>query len=188
MISRPLTIEHALLGFLQQSPLHGYQLYQQLCNPAGLRRVWYLKQAHLYALLSKLEEIGYIASSIQQQETRPARRVFRLTPTGREAFHAWLSSPVQRPRQMRDEFQTKLYFAQIQSREACRQLIAVQRQACYQWLAVQQKSAEQESTDNDFGWLVNQYRAKQIQAVLDWLDACQERLEHKVELETSRKG
>jgi DNA-binding PadR family transcriptional regulator len=108
MIRRSLTIEHALLGILQQGPLHGYQLHQRLSDPAGLKRVWYVKQAQLYALLWKLEEAGYITSSIQQQETRPPRRVFHLTDSGDEAFKTWLYSPVQRPRQVRQEFQAKL--------------------------------------------------------------------------------
>ena len=97
MVRRSLTIEHALLGFLQQSPLHGYQLHQQVSDPAGLKLVWYVKQAQLYSLLGRLEEAGYITSSIQQQETRPARRVFQLTKAGLEAFQNWLYSPVSRP-------------------------------------------------------------------------------------------
>ena len=172
MVRRSLTIEHALLGFLQQGPMHGYQLHQQLCDPAGLKQVWRLKQAQLYALLGKLEEAGYVASSIQQQETRPARRVFRLTPAGQEAFQNWLFSPVQRPRQMRQEFQAKLYFAQFQGSQACDRLVTLQRQMCHQWLALQKESAEPENAGSAFIRLVDQYRAGQIQAMLDWLDTC----------------
>lgn len=178
MVRRSLTIEYALLGFFVPGPLHGYQVHQRLSDPAGLKQVWYLKQAQLYALLGKLEEDGYINSSIQQQETRPARRVFQLTPTGQEAFQNWLSSPVQRPRQMRQEFQAKLYFAHLQGSEACDWLIAVQRRACQQWLAQRKgSSAELELAGETFAWLVDKYRAGQIQAMLDWLDICQEKLQ-----------
>jgi PadR family transcriptional regulator, regulatory protein AphA len=179
MVRRSLTIEHALLGFLQQGPLHGYQLHQKLCDPAGLKQVWYLKQAQLYALLGKLEEAGYITATIQPQETRPARRVFRLTPAGQDAFQDWLFSPVLRPRQMRQEFQAKIYFAQYSGGEACARLIAVQCQACQHWLAAQKTYAERESAANDYAWLVDQYRVGQIQAMLDWLKICQEKLQEK---------
>lgn len=178
MTSRPLTIELALLGYLQQVSLHGYQIHQRLLEPDGLGQVWRLKQAQLYALLEKLEEAGFIQGTLQAQETRPARRVFHLTPTGQEMLQAWLFSPVTRPRQMRQEFQAKLYFAQIQGHAACARLIAVQRQACQKWLAEQKISAQQESASGAYVWLVDQYRVGQIQAMLDWLDVCQEKLGH----------
>lgn len=176
MVRRPMTIEHALLGFLQPGPMHGYQLHQQLGDPAGLRQVWCLKQAQLYALLGKLEEAGYITSAIQIQEIRPARRVFSLTANGKAAFQNWLSSPVKRPRQMRQEFHAKLYFAHRVSGEACAQLIDLQRQACQEWLEAQNTSIEQESDGNSYIWLVDQYRLGQVRAMLDWLDVCQEKL------------
>ena len=173
MVSRPLTIEYALLGFLLPGPLHGYQIYQQLCDHSGLRQVWYLKQAQLYALLAKLEEAGYISGTIQQQESRPARRVFQLTASGKEMFQSWSSSAVLHPRQMRQEFQTKLYFAQIQGSEVCNRLVVAQRQACQQWLEFHKNSEAMKGSRNTFIWLVNQYRLGQIQAMLDWLDLCQ---------------
>jgi len=176
MVRRALTIEHALLGFLQPGPLHGYQLHQQLSDPNGLGRVWRFKQALLYALLDKLEQDDYVTSSLQPQETRPVRRVFQLTDSGRQAFREWLTTPVQAPRQLRQEFQAKLYFAQIEGREACAQLIAVQRQTCQEWLAVQNTLAGRDGTGLVYAWLVDQYRVGQIQAMLDWLDICQGRL------------
>lgn len=176
MLPRSPTVELALLGFLQPDPLHGYQLYQQLHNPTGLGKVWYLKQARLYALLNRLEENGYLSSSVQPQETRPARRVFRLTDSGRDAFARWLGSPVARPRQMRQEFQAKLYFARQQGAESFRRLIELQRQACLQWLAIPQNALKEAGSGDGFTFLVNQYRIKQIQAMLDWLDLCQENL------------
>jgi len=172
MVRRSLTIEHALLGFLQQGPLHGYQLHQQLCDPYNLGRVWRVKQAHLYALLDKLEEYGYISSLLQPQESRPARRDYQLTASGRSAFQEWLSTPVQTPRQMRQEFQLKLYFAQRESQDLYMRLIAVQRTACQRWLENHQSKAVEEDEIHSFAWLVDQYRLGQIQAMLAWLDLC----------------
>jgi PadR family transcriptional regulator, regulatory protein AphA len=172
MVRRSLTNEHALLGFLKQGPLHGYQLHRQLCDPLGLGRVWRIKQAQLYALLDKLEGDGYITSSLQLQETHPARRVYQLTASGQRALHEWLSTPVQAPRQMRQEFHLKLYFAQRESQELWAQLIAVQRTACQRWLESHQSLAMEEGKTHSYAWLVDQYRTGQIQAMLAWLDLC----------------
>jgi DNA-binding PadR family transcriptional regulator len=175
MIRRSLTIEYTLLGFLFQGPLHGYKLHQQLSDPAGFKSIWLLKQAQLYALLDKLEEAGYIAGTNQQQEARPARRVFRLTPAGQAAFQDWISNPVQRPRQMRQEFLAKLYFAQLQGAEVYSRLVAAQRQVCQRWLEGQTTAASQQDSSG-FAWLVDQFRSRQIQAMIDWLDLCHETL------------
>jgi PadR family transcriptional regulator, regulatory protein AphA len=177
MVRRSLTIEHALLGFLQAGPLHGYQIHQQVSDPLGLKRVWYLKQAQLYALLDKLEEAGFVASTIQLQETRPARRVFHMTDAGQQAFQDWLFSPVQRPREMRQEFQAKLYFARRQDHAAYERLIAAQRQVCQQWLAEQESLSRSDNPSEAYLWLIDQYRAGQIRATLDWLDTCQLQLD-----------
>jgi DNA-binding PadR family transcriptional regulator len=176
MTRRSLTIEYALLGLLVRGPLHGYQLHQQLCDPCGLGLVWRIKLARLYAWLDKLENDGFITSSVQPQETRPARRVYQLTDQGQNAFQEWLSTPVEAPRQMRQEFQAKLYFAQSGSAEQRARLIASQRAACQGWLANHQAQAAKQKDNHPYAWLVDRYRIGQIQAMSDWLDLCQEQL------------
>ena len=75
-VNLPLTTEHALLGFLRRRPMYGYEIHQQLTHPTGLGLVWRLKQSQLYALLAKLEEAGYVTTTIEPQETRPPRKIF----------------------------------------------------------------------------------------------------------------
>ena len=91
LLRQPLTVELALLGFLHQQPMHGYEIHQHLAGLAGLGLVWQVKQSHLYALLDKLEADGYIAGHQHVQDTRPPRKIFRLTSAGRKAFRDWLS-------------------------------------------------------------------------------------------------
>ncbi len=173
---RSINVEFALLGFLQQGPLHGYQLHQQLNDPLALGRVWRVKQARVYALLDKLERDGLISSSIQQQEAYPARRVYETTAPGQRALEKWLSNPVQSPRDVRQEFQTKLYFARLAGGDKAAHLIAVQQSACQNWLAEYQTFAEKEDPAGSYTWLLLQYRIAQVQATIDWLDLCQSQM------------
>ena len=76
MTRLPLTIELALLGFLHQRPMYGYEIHQCMSDPAGLGQVWNIKQSQLYALMGKLEAEGWLYSELQVQGTRPARKVF----------------------------------------------------------------------------------------------------------------
>lgn len=177
-----LTIEQSLLGFLRQRPMHGYEIYQQLAASDGLSRVWRLKQSRLYALLGSLEKEGYITATFELQETRPPRKVFHLTPTGQAAFETWVNSPVQHGRQLRLEFLAKLYFARREGSEVAERLIARQCAACRAWLAEQQRMTETLNPERIFDMLVHRFRIMQIEAMLAWLEACQQTL-HNTTLE-----
>jgi PadR family transcriptional regulator, regulatory protein AphA len=168
MISRPLTIELALLGYLRLDPLHGYQIHQRLQELDGPGLVWRLKQAQLYALLGKLEDNGLLLSTLQAQETRPTRRVYRLTEKGRTAYEKWLSSPVSTPRQIRQEFMVKLYFAKRENPQTVSDLIDNQLSVCQGWLDLHQEQLVAVPSGS-FSWIVYNYRLEQIHATLGWL-------------------
>lgn len=179
-----LTIEHALLGFVYARPGHGYEIYQQLADAGGLWQVWRLKQSQLYALLTKLEEAGYLAATMQSQEPRPPRKIYRLTATGAAAFERWLRTPVAHGRQMRIEFLAKLYFAQQQGAASTIRLIDQQAAACHRWLqelrsadALLAEAQEALQAGEDFfGYAVQQFRVNQIESFIAWLSTCREAL------------
>jgi PadR family transcriptional regulator AphA len=174
MVPLPLTIEHALLGYLNQRPMHGYEISQHLANSEGLGAVWRLKQSQLYALLSKLEEKGYITATIEPQDARPPRKVYHLTEEGKITFMKWIQSPVLHGRQIRLDFLAKLYFARRVDISLAKALIERQREVCYGWLDELHSSDPllPSEGDSSYEWLVNQYREGQVQATLKWLDLC----------------
>lgn len=168
-----LTIEHALLGFLLPQPQHGYAIHQQLTDPAGLGPVWRLKLSHLYTLLHKLEETGYVIATPESQDNRPPRKVFQLTPTGEAAFLDWVQSPVAHGRSLRLEFLVKLYFARREGTDVASRLVAAQRARVQEWLADSEGRADQTPNDRAYSRLVAQFRQGQIEAMLTWLDHCE---------------
>lgn len=174
MTPTPLDIEWSLLGFLHQEPRHGYALHRKLSQSKGLGIVWNLKQSQLYALLDKLEQRGYIEHTLEPQASRPPRKVYALTPEGEDALHAWLEEPVAHGRDIRMEFLAKLYFARREGPNSVRRLLNAQRQICQNWLRLQQASDGDQ--EEPYTWLVRQFRAGQIEAMLDWLNLCEETL------------
>lgn len=168
MVRRPPGIEMALLGFFSHGPVHGYQLHQVISDEQGLRPIWQLKQSQLYALLLKLEQDGYIRGEIElQEQARPPRKRFHLTPSGRSAFKTWLQTPVTAHHLMRQEFMAKIYFARLEGKKQARLLIDAQRAACQKWL---DSLSAQAVEPGSFNWLVRQYRIGQISAELAWLE------------------
>lgn len=177
MISSPLAMEHALLGFLRQRPMYGYEIHQKLAGSTGLGLVWRLKQSQLYALLARLEREGYVTAALEPQDSRPPRKVFHLTEAGLEAFLAWVQGPVPQGRKLRLEFLAKLYFARREGPGVALALIDRQRAACRVWLAEKQAEAGSGPGSRPYDWLVHQFRVGQMQAMLAWLDACQQVVE-----------
>lgn len=178
MTATPLTIEWSLLGFLRQEPMHGYQIYQRLSKSQGMGLVWHLKQSQLYALLGKLERREYVTYAIEQQEGRPDRKVYELTEAGRAALLAWVRTPVARGREFRMEFLAKLYFARQEGEQIVAELLSEQRMACRGWLdELETEAAEHVDEDaNEYAHLVYQFRIGQMEAVLAWIDLCEQTL------------
>lgn len=172
MVKSSLALEHALLGFLQRRPMHAYEMHQHLQEAGELGLVWSLKQSHLYALLARLEEAGYITSTTEIQATRPPRKILHLTPAGQEAFQRWMTTPVHRGREFRQEFLAKLYFAQAEGPQTSTTLLERQRQACKDRLAELQVRAAEVERLRPYAWLVYQFRINEMQALLQWLDTC----------------
>ena len=176
MIKLPLTIEHALLGFLRQQPMHAYEIHQTLLRAEALGLVWHIKQSLVYVMLERLELEGYITTSITLQGSRPPRKILALTPDGQAAFAHWLVTPVEHGRDFRLEFLAKLYFSSQDDSANTVMLIATQQAACRSWLVDLRTQAAALSDLRDYDWLVMQFRIGQIEAILTWLDICTARV------------
>lgn len=172
-----LGIEHALLGFVQQQPLHAYDMHQHLQTAHALGAVWRVKQAHVYAMIDRLEAEGLLDAEHVLQTGRPAKRLLRLTERGRAAFDAWVHTPVAHGRELRITFLAKLYWAQQAGPDATQQLIAAQRNVCAAWLAALQAELARLGETDPFGALVVQFRIGQTEAMVSWLDTCTTTLE-----------
>ncbi len=167
-----LTIEFALLGLVRRRPMHPYEIHQHLRNDSALGEIWCVKQAHLYALLRRLEEEGFLIGVTETQRNRPPRRVLSLTERGHEAFAGWMRTPVTHGRDFRLELLAKLYFAHQEGAESVQSLIAQQQSACQRMLDDLDHKAVTLAPDQPYRHLIIRFRRGQIQATLAWLDTC----------------
>ncbi len=164
----PLTIEHAILGFLQERPLHAYALHQELSAPDALGQIWYVKLSHFYALVNKLIQAGYLLSEDDLHES-PPRKLLRITNAGRTAFAEWLRGPVTDPDQLRIDLLARLYFAQQTGPEAVQHLLTNQRAVVRAWRDHLRRQLVQRAHQPDAG-LFLQLRVRQMESLLRWLD------------------
>ena len=126
----------------------------------------------MYAFLKKLERLEYIEAELEPQGIRPPRRIFHLTDPGRAAFHEWLTTPVERPREIRIFFLLKLYFVRQIIPDQTARLIDREITACRKFLdhLESQRLPDADTSDTAFlDHVVLRSRIHQTRALLDWL-------------------
>lgn len=87
-----MSLEHAILGFLNYRPLTGYDLKKIF--DTSVRHFWPADQSQIYRTLSRLEKEGLAEKEVIHQEDRPDRKVYEITSRGQEELTRWLSSPL----------------------------------------------------------------------------------------------
>ncbi len=175
----PFSLEYILLGFLNERPIHGYDLYKKIRDFEGISLIWHIKQSQLYALLDKLEDVGLLTSHIVPGEIHLMRKEYQITPIGKSTFLKWVTSPVIHGRDMRQEFLAKLYFAQISGIEVFTELIEEQTKLCGEWLASLQESYSKTTNDQHYEKIIFQYRISQVKAMIDWLGFCRAEVQNR---------
>ncbi len=172
----PLTLEYVLLGFVDQSPIHGYDLYKKITSHEGVSLVWQIKQSQLYALLEKLETEGLLTSSLVAGDAYPLRKEYRTTNLGRQSFYAWMTSPVEHMRDVRMEFMARLYFALKVGSNLALELVEGQLHACAGWLRGMQAAYTALAEEQQYERMVYRFRIAQTETLLAWLESCRKEL------------
>jgi DNA-binding PadR family transcriptional regulator len=109
-------ITYGVLGLLAfWGPLSGYDLKRLFDHV--LAPMWGAVHSQIYNELRRMKELGWVTMEREEQETRPDRKVYQITPTGLEALVAWQERP---PGvfQLRDELLLKVLFGSFASPEA----------------------------------------------------------------------
>ncbi|MGO9607400.1 MAG: PadR family transcriptional regulator [Candidatus Binataceae bacterium] len=86
------SLELALLGLIAEAPrISGYDIVQVF--NLSMRHFWHAHQGQIYPTLARMERDGWIKSREVIQRGRPNKRLFSITPAGREILQQWLLSP-----------------------------------------------------------------------------------------------
>jgi DNA-binding PadR family transcriptional regulator len=163
-----------LLALLAKEPAHGYELKNRLEQIFG-EAYPSPNIGQVYLTLQRLERAGLVRSQDVVQATRPNKRVYELTPAGREAVSAWLESPSDGPR-VRDDFFMKLALGPLVGDIDRLGLINRQRRHYLAQMRGLSRLAADEGDGNRVARLLVEGAILHVQADLDWLERCQEEL------------
>lgn len=94
-----------LLAFL--GPMSGYDIKRAFDHV--LAPMWGAAHSQIYKELRRMETLGWVSMKREEQESRPDRKVYSVTPAGQRALIAWEGQP-SFVLQMRDELLLKILF------------------------------------------------------------------------------
>ncbi|WP_405641462.1 PadR family transcriptional regulator [Streptomyces sp. NBC_00019] len=87
-------LELAILGFLYDAPLHGYELRKRIAALTG--HVKPIAESTLYPAIKRLEKAGLLERATEPGSVAAPRHVLTLTEDGRRDLRRRLAEPVHR--------------------------------------------------------------------------------------------
>lgn len=177
MRSRTPVLETAILGLLNESPLHGYELRKRLNIMLGSFRV--LSYGSLYPALKSLVARGLITGTEQSaaQSTlapalsgRRARIVYELTAEGKEHLQSVLASSG--PAAWEDEsFDVRFaFFAQTDADTRIRILEGRRSRLTERLEAVRESAARTRERLDEYTLELQRHGLEQVEREVRWLD------------------
>ncbi|MCL6452172.1 MAG: PadR family transcriptional regulator [Alicyclobacillus sp.] len=101
-------LEVAILGFLKEEPMHGYELKQRLASLTGHFRP--VSDGALYPAIARLEAQKFVVKHEESGENGIIKRVLTLTPEGESRLLNLLREPTDLDISDRNKFFTILAF------------------------------------------------------------------------------
>jgi PadR family transcriptional regulator AphA len=86
-----MSLEYAILGFLNYTSLSGYDLKKVF--DMSVQHFWPADQSQIYRTLAQLTKQGWAEMEMIKQTERPNRKVYHITDIGRRELIRWLSEP-----------------------------------------------------------------------------------------------
>jgi DNA-binding PadR family transcriptional regulator len=83
-----MSLEYAILGFLNYLPLSGYDLKKMF--DTSVQHFWPADQSQIYRTLARLTDQGLIEMQVVHQEERPDRKVYHINAPGQAQLQGWL--------------------------------------------------------------------------------------------------
>lgn len=100
-----MALRHAVLAALLDGEYSGYQLAKAF--DVGVANFWHALPQQLYAELAKLEKEGLVTGRQVVQETRPNKRLFRVSDAGLAELEGFVAA-ASKPSFIRDDLLVKV--------------------------------------------------------------------------------
>ncbi|WP_439889191.1 PadR family transcriptional regulator [Pseudomonas sp. MBLB4123] len=101
-----MSLRHAILTLLETEPASGYDIVRHFKESLGY--FWNAKHQQVYQELRRLSDEGWLQCSEQAQSDKPDKKVYSISPAGRDELRRWLAEPAA-PNKINDALLVKLF-------------------------------------------------------------------------------
>jgi DNA-binding PadR family transcriptional regulator len=116
-MARSNRTEFAILGMLAREPLSGYDIKKLVGE--RLAHFWHESLGHIYPVLKRLRERGWVVRTVQGGQGPPPRHEYAITSEGRAALRAWFREPIEPP-PPRNELLLRVFLGRFTETEVLR--------------------------------------------------------------------
>ena len=119
-----MSLRHGLLGLINYRPMTGYEMVKEFDE--SLAYFWHASPQQIYKELDAMEKSGWLVSERIMQTEKPNKRVYSITPKGKEVLADWVSKSdngVNKFMQGKNPFLMRLAFAGEGSDENALQML-----------------------------------------------------------------
>ncbi|MEO1591826.1 MAG: PadR family transcriptional regulator [Cyanobacteria bacterium J06632_22] len=109
-----MSLAHAILASLLECSHSGYDLAKRFNGSVGF--FWHASHQQIYRELSRLESAGHLSCELIEQDSRPNKKVYSITDSGRSALGQWISRPAKAP-PIKDELLIKVFAGHLISKD-----------------------------------------------------------------------
>jgi len=172
-MARQSRTRYTVLGVLTLGPKSGYDIKKFIERSVG--NFWRESYGQLYPTLKQLDAEGLVNHTMEDQQGRPDRFVYRITRKGRQELRDWLVQPVE-IEIPRHELLLKLFFGTQVSADANLKHVAHYRRELERWIDQLNAGAQllrQKYGDTDQGvyWLLTIRQGILVnKALLQWCE------------------
>jgi DNA-binding PadR family transcriptional regulator len=174
MAMESFAVQHAVIGFLLEEPLHGYALRERIRD--GIGGFWRVASSQLYAVLHRLESTGWVTAAHASAAGGPERTVYTTTRKAEKEFWAWCVAPVPHLRDLRVELFAKLYFVRRLRPHLLPELLEAQRTSLATLRAAVDRDEALAIDDPQTAHWARAYRRSQVDAAITWIHAVEREL------------
>lgn len=166
-----MTVSYALLGLLEGSTRHGYDLKQSYDRRFGGAKP--VRFGQIYRVLAQLARDGRIEIAGVEAGAGPDRKRYAITRSGVSELNAWLGEPEEPQPQLQTVLFTKVVLALMSGRPAAAFLDA---QRARHLAAMQAVTAARRRATSTQDAMLADYQLFHIEADLRWIDHAAARL------------
>jgi DNA-binding PadR family transcriptional regulator len=169
---QPTAVTWAVLGLVALEPRSGYDVKRIIDRT--IRHFWAASYGQIYPELRRLEDAGWLVGDDVPRGGR-SRRVYRITPEGRQALQEWQRGRETRI-ELRDESLLRLFFADTLGADEALALLEARREGYRLMLDYLVSLDDGKGADPPFVDLVYRWGIDYCEWGIEWCDRQASRL------------